>query len=56
MALVVASKIKQLVKKEKLHTAGDFMAGLDRIIEHHIDQAVKRAKGNGRKTVRAVDL
>lgn len=56
MALVVASKIKALIKKDKMHTAGDFMPALDRVIEHKVEMAAKRAKGNGRKTVRAVDL
>lgn len=56
MALVVASKIKALIKKDKMKTAGDFVGGLDKVIEHKIEMAVKRAKGNGRKTVRAIDL
>jgi len=56
MALVVASKIKALVKKEKMKTAGDFVPGLEKVIERKVEMAVKRAKGNGRKTVRAIDL
>jgi histone H3/H4 len=56
MALVVASKIKALIKKDKMKTASDFVPALEKVIEHKVDMAVKRAKGNGRKTVRGVDL
>jgi len=56
MALVVASKVKALIKKEKMHTAGDFMPALEKHIEHHIGKAAARAKANGRKTVRGADL
>jgi len=56
MAMVVASKVKALIKKEKMHTAGDFMPALEKVMEHKVEMAAKRAKGNGRKTVRAVDL
>jgi len=56
MAMVVASKVKALIKKEKMHTAGDFMPELEKVLARKVEMAAKRAKGNGRKTVRAVDL
>ncbi len=56
MALVVISKVKALIKKQKMNSAGDLAAGLDKVVEHKITQAIARAKHNKRKTVRAGDL
>jgi histone H3/H4 len=56
MALVVMSKIKALIKKQKMNTAGDFAAGLDKVLQRKVEQAIARAKHNKRKTVRAGDL
>lgn len=55
-SLVVQSKVKELVKKSKMKCSSDVVAGLSKIIAHHITKGVERAKGNGRKTMRAVDL
>jgi len=54
--LVVASKVKEAVKKHDMNTAGDFPEGLSVKVADMIKTAVDRAKGNGRKTVRAADL
>jgi histone H3/H4 len=56
MALVVASKVKALIKKSKMATAGDFVGGLEKEIERIVESAIRRAKANKRKTVRAADL
>lgn len=56
MSYVVTSKVKALIKKHKMNTAGDFVHALDKEIEYHVSKAVARAKSNGRKTVRAGDL
>jgi len=54
--LVVTSKAKAALKKAGCNTAGDAMDGLNSIVYWYIEQAAKRAKANGRKTVRAHDF
>lgn len=55
-ALVIASKAKAILKKNKCNVAGDAFDGLNMLIHWYLDQASKRAKANGRKTVRAYDF
>lgn len=54
--LLVGSKVKAAIKGGKCNTAGDAIAGLNEVVYWYIDQATKRAKANGRKTVRAHDF
>lgn len=54
--LIVTSKAKALLKKHGCNTAGDAMDGLNGWVYWLLDQAAKRAKANGRKTVRAYDF
>lgn len=54
--LVVGSKVKDAIAKQKVRTAGDFLPALSKEVECVIMSAVKRAKANGRATVRAGDL
>ena len=54
--LVIASKAKGILKKGGCNTAGDALDGLNGVIYYYLDQAAKRAKANGRKTVRAHDF
>lgn len=54
--LVIASKAKAALKKNKLNVAGDALEGLNDLIYWHIEQASKRCKQNGRKTVRKHDF
>jgi hypothetical protein len=54
--LVIASKAKSVLKKAGCNTAGDAFDGLNNYIYWLLDQAAKRAKANGRKTVRAHDF
>ncbi len=56
MAVVVASGVKDVIKKEDMNCGGDFVEALDKYLENKIKQACGRAKANGRKTVRADDL
>lgn len=56
VSLVVQSKVKELIKKSKMKCSSDVVDGLNKIIAQHIAKGVERAKGNGRKTMRAVDL
>ena len=56
MALVVASAVKETIKKHEMQCAGDFCEALDKKIESLVAEAAARAKSNDRKTVRAGDL
>lgn len=53
---VVGSKVKALIKKGKCNTSGDALDGLNGWVMWLVDQACKRAKANGRKTVRSHDF
>ena len=54
--LVIASKAKAVLKKNKCNVASDALDGLNRVIGWYLEVASKRAKANGRKTVRAHDF
>lgn len=54
--IIVTSKAKALLKKAGCNTAGDAMDGLNSWVHWLLDQAAKRAKANGRKTVRSYDF
>ncbi len=54
--LLIGSKTKQMLKKGKVNVSGDALKGLNEVVYWYIDQAVKRAKANGRKTVRPHDF
>lgn len=56
MSLVVASKVKDLVKGAGMMSSGDLSDGLSAVVEDLLKKAVSRAKANGRKTVRTEDL
>jgi histone H3/H4 len=54
--LVVQSKVREQVKKRGANMAGDFADELSKKVADYVDDAIKRARANGRKTVRANDL
>jgi hypothetical protein len=54
--MVVGSKVKAELKKMGCNTAGDALDGLNGWVHWLIEQAAKRAKANGRKTVRPHDF
>jgi histone H3/H4 len=54
--LVVQSKVREQVKKRGANMAGDFADELSKRVEEYVDDAIKRARSNGRKTVRPNDL
>ena len=54
--LIVSSKAKAVLKKYGCNTAGDALDGLNGWVYWLLDQAAKRAKANGRKTVRSYDF
>jgi len=54
--LLVATKVRQLIKDAGFNTAGDALDGLNSYLYWLVHQAGKRAHENGRKTVRAHDF
>jgi histone H3/H4 len=54
MSLIVRSKVKSAVKGMRF--SGDFYNALDKSVDSLIKAAAKRAKDNGRATVRPCDL
>jgi len=53
-ALVVRSKARECCKG--MRVSGDFFDALDKEVENLLKKAVKRAKANGRSTLRPADL
>ncbi|MDP7068943.1 MAG: hypothetical protein QF815_00315 [Candidatus Peribacteraceae bacterium] len=56
MSYVVASKLKDLVKKNGMMSSGDLADAVSKELESAVAKACARAKSNGRKTVRPEDL
>jgi len=54
--LLVASKVRQMLKDAGCNTAGDALDGLNGYVAWLVKQAAARAGENGRKTVRAHDF
>lgn len=54
--LLVGSKAKAALKAHGVNVAGDALENLNLVVHYYIDQAVRRAKANGRKTVRNHDF
>jgi histone H3/H4 len=54
--VLVASKVRQMIKDAGCNTAGDALEGLNAYVAWLVAQATKRATENGRKTVRAHDF
>ena len=56
MSFVVASALKEELKKAGMMTAGDFADAMSAYVQAAAKAAAKRAKENGRVTVRPCDL
>jgi histone H3/H4 len=55
--LVVASKVKAYIKeKGECNTSGETIDALSRVVEKLLDDAIRSAKDQGRKTVMARDV
>ncbi len=54
MALVVKSAVRGQLKG--MRASNDFFKELDALVARRCKRAIERAKGNGRKTVRGVDV
>jgi len=55
-ALAVKSAVRKSAKAKGMRVSGDFFKALDVCIAECIVGATKRAKANGRKTLRGYDL
>jgi histone H3/H4 len=55
-SLVVQSKVKAYIKKNKMKCSSDVVSGLTKVIANTLNKACERAKANGRKTLRSADL
>ena len=56
MGHLVASQVKDTLKKLEMNCGGDFCDALDKRVEQLVSEAAARAKSNDRKTVRSGDL
>ncbi len=54
MAYIVKSAVRDLIKG--MRAGEDFFKELDALVARKVKRATERAKGNGRKTLRGVDL
>jgi histone H3/H4 len=55
-SLVVASKVKAIIKDKGLQTSSDALDALNKRVHALIDDAVSRAKDNKRATVKPQDI
>jgi len=54
--LCVKSKVKETIKASEMNCAGDVFEALGGVMHWYLEQAVNRAKANGRKTVKGHDI
>ena len=54
--LLVQSKVKSYIKDQGLNTGGESLERVEKALMMVLDQAVKRAKANDRKTLMARDV
>lgn len=53
---VVASKVKTYVRGKELMASSELADALSKKVQDLLDHAITRCNGNGRRTVRPVDL
>jgi len=56
MAYIKKTEVREFAKRKDLRVSGDFYDALDQLIDTHLVRASERASGNGRKTLKGVDL
>lgn len=54
--LLVVSKVKDAVKAHDMRSGDEFIQELNETFHKLIEASVKRAKGNGRATLKAEDI
>jgi histone H3/H4 len=55
-SLVVASKVKDVIKEKGLQTSGEAIEALNKRVLALVEEAISRAQANKRATVKAQDL
>ncbi len=56
MAYVKKTEVREFVKKKGLRVSEEVFKALDKAVEEILKKAIERAKGNNRKTLRAIDI
>ena len=56
VSFVVQSKVKELVRKNKMKCSSDVIHAMNTLVSWHVTRGVERARANGRKTLRAANL
>lgn len=56
MAYTKKVEVKEFIKKHGLRASAELFDALDKVIEDVLKKAVERAKANGRKTVKGIDI
>ena len=54
--LLVGSKTKAALKAQGCNVGGDALDAINMVVHWYVEQAAKRARANGRKTVRGHDV
>ena len=55
-ALVVKSKVKELLSKKDFRVSAEALDKMSEVVEWHVTKSMERASANGRKTIKAADL
>jgi len=53
---VVTARVQELAKKLKMRLSKDAIEAMNAHVEVHMKEAAKRAKDNGRKTIKGFDF
>ena len=56
MSLIVKNAFRELVKGKDMRVSAETFDALDKLAKEIAQKAVKRARDNGRKTIKACDL
>lgn len=56
MAYVKKTEVREFAKRKDLRVSGDFYDALEQLVDWYLGKAAERSTGNGRKTLKAVDL
>ncbi len=55
-AYAVTARVKELMKEQDMRMSAETLEAVNVLIEEALRKAIKRAKANGRKTVKPEDL
>ncbi len=54
--LLVGSKTKEALKGKGFNVSSDALEAMNELVHWYVDQAQKKCKANGRKTIRPYDI